>query len=129
TVTPGESSSVLWRPPVTASSRVTVPVIDGTAVASKVLHAGFRFLQDRADGEHCVFEKSLLKSASGKYRLQINPARANEAWQGAKPITLGELTVASCDEAEYIPLPGTSRKDIVIATAADHWYRFDFDSP
>ena len=45
------------------------------------------------------------------------------------PIALGQLVTAASDELEYLPLPGTSRQDIVSTPAGEHWYRFEFDSP
>ncbi len=44
-------------------------------------------------------------------------------------MTLGQLVTAASDEAEYFPLPGTARKDVVSALAGEHWYRFEFDAP
>ena len=42
------------------------------------------------------------------------------------PIVLGKTVFASGDDAEYIPLPGTSRKAAVEDTSNTDWYKFEF---
>src|SRR5205823_14308393 len=48
----------------------------------------------------------------------------NHTWDEAAAMTLGELVVGSGEEAEYVPVPGTSKNDVVSAAANEHWYRF-----
>ena len=114
------------------SARVAVSVVDGDRVLlSKTLHAGdadlygtFRpvrvpELRIAADG-----------AAHQQFHLQINRkapnSGPNHTWEDAAPLTLGDLVVAANDEAEYLPLPGTSRNDLVEDHANEHWYRFRF---
>ena len=41
-------------------------------------------------------------------------------------MVLGKTVFASGDDAEYIPLPGISRKAAVEETSNTDWYKFDF---
>ncbi len=43
-------------------------------------------------------------------------------------MTLGQTVFASGDEAEYIPVPGTTRKEYATDPHGQDWYRFRFDS-
>ena len=123
---------------LTAESRITVEVAQGAAVlASKVLHAGdpdlytqFRVPRDGA-------AEVRVRSEGGgqaRYLLQVNrwnPAATVRSgpiqrWQDAQRIELGKTVFASGDEAEYIPLPGTSRKQTAEEPRNSDWYRFEF---
>ena len=113
-------------------SRVTVSVTeDGRVLVEKTLHAGdpdlFAILRPAKAAEL----KVVASQVKGRYRLRVQPApfaaAPGHTWQDAAPIALGQVTPASGDEAEYVPVPGRSRKEIVQTPAAEHWYRFDFE--
>jgi HEAT repeats/Squalene-hopene cyclase C-terminal domain len=117
------------------AARVSVSVVEGDRVLlSKTLHAGdadlYGFFRPTRAAELRVVAEG---APAARYRLQINrwplAAGPNHTWQDALPIALGQLVTAASDELPYLPLPGTSRQDIVSAPAGDHWYRFEFDSP
>ncbi|MEO8368913.1 MAG: HEAT repeat domain-containing protein [Candidatus Solibacter sp.] len=119
---------------LTADSRIAVSVNEaGRVLIAKTLHAGdadlYASFRPSGPAELRVEAKG---APAAKYHLQINraplAAGANHRWQDALPLTLGQLVTASSDELEYLPLPGTSRRDLVSAAAGDHWYRFNFDS-
>ena len=69
---------------------------------------------------------------AARYHLQINrwplAAGPNHAGRTPCPSRSASSSPASSDELEYLPLPGTSRQDMVSAPAGEHWYRFEFDS-
>jgi HEAT repeats len=136
-LTAGQSYSVLFSvdpADLSAAARVSVSITEGGhPLLAKTIHAGDADLY----GFVKPTRKATLKIATGgapvRYRLRIQPApfspSANHTWQEATPIALGQLVTSTGDEAEYIPMPGTSRREIVTASAAEHWYRFTFDSP
>ena len=78
-------------------------------------------------------------AAHGSYVLEVNEwplsnqvkRGPNHRWQDAMGIPLGKTVFASGDAAEYIPLPGTSRRAIVEDPNGTDWYRFEFrgDAP
>ena len=116
-------------------ARVSVSVIDGGRVLlGKTLHAGdadlYGFFRTARGAELRVTAEG---AAAGLYHLQINhwplAAGPNHTWQDATPIAFGQVMAAASDELEYLPLPGTSRKEIASASAGEHWYRFEFDAP
>jgi hypothetical protein len=118
--------AVLW-----VAARVKVSVVDGDRVLlEKTVHAG------DADLYGCfrpVRVPELRITAEGvgskaQFHLQVNRKALNggpnHTWEEAASMTLGDLVVGSGDEAEYVPMPGTSKNDIVSAPAGEHWYRF-----
>jgi hypothetical protein len=116
-------------------ARVAVSVVEGGRVLlAKTLHAGdadlYGFFRPARAAELRVVAEGV---PAGRYRLQINrwplAAGGNHTWQDATPIELGQLVTGASDELEYLPLPGTSRRDTVSAPAGENWYRFEFDSP
>ena len=114
------------------SARVAVSVVDGDRVLlSKTLHPGDAdlygtFRPVRVPELHIAAEGV----GRGQFQLQINRKAVNggpsHTWEDAAPLTLGELAVASGDEAEYVPLPGDARKDVPSDPSNEHWYRFRF---
>ncbi|MCU1237656.1 MAG: domain containing protein, partial [Candidatus Solibacter sp.] len=116
------------------SARIAVSITEAGRVSlSKTLHAGDADLYAPIRPHAAAALRITAEGApAATYRLQINRvpfAAPGHNWQDAAPMSLGQLIVASNDELEYFPLPGTSRKAIVETPAADHWYRFDFDAP
>ena len=118
-------------------SRVTVEVRQGDSVlASKTLHAGdadfYTQFRVPSDGNAEVRVRNV--ATPGNYRLQVNRwplsdvvrRGPNHRWQDAMTIPLGKAVFASGDDAPYIPLPGTARKDLVEDPVRTDWYRFDF---
>jgi len=136
-LTAGHSYSLLFSmspADLGPSARVAVSVVEGDrTLLSKILHAGDADLYGFFQPSKTAELKIAAESATGRYRLQINPApfapSANHTWQKASPIALGQVVIAASDEAEYVPLPGMSRKEIVTSVSAEHWYKFDFDAP
>ncbi len=133
--TSGQTLSLLYSldpGALSADARVTVSVVEGErTLIQKTLHAGDADLYAVFRPEHAAHVKIAAESAAGNYRLRVLPApfaAPGHTWQDAAPIALGETIAASGDEAEYVPLPGASRRDIAEAPAAEHWYRFDFDA-
>ena len=114
-------------------SRVTVSVVEGERVlVEKTLHAGDPDLYAIFRAAKRAELKVAVTGAKGRYHLRVQPAAYAAApghtWQEAASISLGQVTAASGDEAEYVPLPGSSRKQIAQASAAEQWYRFEFDA-
>ena len=121
-----------------ADSRLGVTLADGTGtLASKTLHAGD---PDFYAPFHVVQATSpVLRLAvtglTGRYTLRINQwpestslkPGGNHSWEQAAPMVLGQTVFASADEAEYLPLPETARRDSV--NSDEDWYRFRFNSP
>jgi hypothetical protein len=108
-----------------------------TVLAAKTLHAGdadfyaqFRLLPQA--GAAAIVVKASATAA--KYTLQVNQwplsgqvkSAPSHRWQDAAVIPLGKTVFASGDDAEYIPLPATSRKAMVDDPNTTDWYRFDF---
>ncbi|MGH9666114.1 MAG: HEAT repeat domain-containing protein, partial [Bryobacteraceae bacterium] len=52
---------------------------------------------------------------------------ANHRWQDASPMMLGETVFASGDAVDYVPVPGTPRKQAIEGQSGEDWYRFHFD--
>ncbi len=141
---PNESYSLLFSvdsisdlPP---AARVAVSVVAGGRVLlGKTLHAGDADLYGffRTAGAPELRLTELRVTAEGapaaRYHLRINrwaqAAGGNHTWQEALPLTLGQLVTAASDELEYLPVPGTGRRETVSDPAGEHWYRFAFDSP
>jgi hypothetical protein len=103
-------------------ARVTVEVVDrGRILIGKTLHEGDTDLFSSffvPVAAHPELRLSVT-AAAGSYRVQINKLPAsprlerggNHTWQDASPMILGQTVFASGDEAEYIPLSGTTRKE------------------
>ena len=117
------------------AARVSVSLVDGDdLLLSKTLHAGdadlYGFFRPVRVPELRITAEG---PGHGQYQLQINRKAVNggphRTWRDAAPFTPGELVVASGDEAEYVPLPGTSRNEIVADPGGEHWYRFHFNEP
>ena len=119
-------------------TRVDVSVRQGGEVLlQKTLHAGDADLYSQfrvpRDGAAIVEVKAI--GASGAYRMQVNrwplSAEVKSApghhWEDALSLTLGRTMFAYGDDAEYIPLPGTSRKALLDDAVNTDWYKFDFD--
>jgi hypothetical protein len=133
-VSGGENYSFLFSldPAVLgAAARVKVSVVDGDRVLlAKTLHAGDADLYGFFRPVRVPELQIAVESVSGKaqFHLQVNRKALNggphHTWEDAASMMLGELVVGSGDEAEYVPLPGTSKNDIVTAPAGEHWYRF-----
>ena len=119
-------------------SRIEITLGDaGTVLATKTLHLGdpdfyapFNVGQATSPG--------LRITASGvtnaRFRLQVNewPNSAsidrgsNHRWQDANTMRLGETIYASADQVDYIPVPGTPRKEAIDGPSGEDWYRFNF---
>jgi hypothetical protein len=133
-VTGGENYSFLFSldpAALGAAARVKVSVLDGDRVLlEKTLHAGDADLYGFFRPVRVPELRIGAEGVSGKtqFQLQVNrkalKGGPNRTWEEAATMTLGELVVGSGDEAEYVPLPGTSKNYIVSAAANEHWYRF-----
>lgn len=110
-----------------------------TVLAAKTLHTGdndfytqFR-LPHPGPGPVLVIEAG---STPAQYKLEVNrwplsgqvKSAPSHRWQEATLIPLGKTVFASGDDAEYIPLPVTSRKGIVEDPNTTDWYKFEFTS-
>ena len=137
------SYSVLFSLPAPAhfgpDARLTVEVLDhGRILIAKTLHTGDTDLFGSFYVPPAAHPELRLSAteAKGSYRLQINKLPAspnlkrggNHTWQDASPMTLGQTVFASGDEAEYFPVPGTTRKEYATDPHGQDWYRFNFDS-
>jgi hypothetical protein len=58
-------------------------------------------------------------------RVKSDPSHT---WQSALKIPLGQTIFAHGDDAEYIPLPGSTRPSLVDDPDRTDWYRIDFPS-
>jgi len=119
--------------------RVTVRLTSaGQTLIEKTLHGGDADLYTtfRVSGNSRTAITIENRAAEGTYTVQVNrwadgsPVKAggNHTWQTAAPLTLGRTLFASSDEAPYIPVPGTLRKQIVNEARAEDWYRFQFEA-
>jgi hypothetical protein len=120
------------------SGAIKVEIRQGSAVlAAKTLHVwdGDFYQQFRLPkaGPASIVIQAAPSEAS--YRLQVNqwPLSGNlksapsHEWPNATVIPIGQTVFASGDDAEYIPLPGTSRKAMVEDPATTDWYKFEFN--
>ena len=137
-LTGGENYSLLFSVDpalVSGLARIAISVVDGDRVLlAKTLHAGDADLYGFFRPVRVPELRMALEGISrGEFRLQINRKALlggpHHTWQDAASFTLGDLVVASGDEAEYVPLPGMSRADIIGEPAGEHWYRFRFNEP
>jgi hypothetical protein len=133
-VTGGENYSLLFSVDLAtlgAAARVSVKVVDGDRVLlSKTLHAGDADLYGFFRPVRVPELQIGAEGARGQFHLQVNRKALNggpnHTWEDAVPFNLGDLVVSSDDEVEYVPLPGTSKKDLVESAPGDHWYRFRY---
>jgi len=120
-------------------AQLMVEVIgNGRVLITKTLHAGDTDLFGTFYLPAAAHPQLRLSAtaAAGSYRIQINKLPAspnlkrggNHTWQDASPMTLGQTVFASSDEAEYIPISGTTRKEYATDPRGQDWYRFSFDS-
>jgi hypothetical protein len=119
-------------------SRIEITLGDGgTVLAAKTLHLGdpdfyAPFNVRRATSPELRITASGVSNA--RFRLQVNewPDSAsidrgsNHRWQDANTMKLGETVYASADQVDYIPLPGTPRKEAIDGASGGDWYRFHF---
>ncbi len=121
------------------NARVSLELRQGDAVlASKTLHAGDPdyYVQFRVPADGVATLSVRAMDAPVQYTLQVNrwplsavvASKPNHRWQDALSIPLGQTVFASGDDAEYIPLPGVTRRAIVEDPAGVDWYRFEFTS-
>ena len=121
---------------LTRESRVLVELRQqNRVVASKTLHSGDPdwYVQFRAgEGETTIDVRAA--EVKGNYTLQVNQwplstqvkSWPSHRWQEAVEISLGKTTFASGDDAEYIPLPATPRRELMSDANGVDWYKFKF---
>jgi hypothetical protein len=121
---------------LTAETRVEVEVRQGNALlASKTLHQGDPDYYTQFRVPHAGSATVTIRAthASGDYLLQVNrwplspqvKSEPDHRWEDAQTIPLGKTIFASGDDEEYIPLPGTPRKEL---PGLLDWYKFEFSS-
>jgi hypothetical protein len=109
---------------------------DGQLLAGKTLHAGDADLYSQFRVTHsgaAVLE--IYGNVKSKYHLTVNrwPSTANvkssplHRWQDAIEIPLGTTVFGYGDDAEYIPLPGSTRKSTIDEADRTDWYKFQFN--
>ena len=123
----------------TDGSMVVELMDNGRALVAKTLHAGDADLYAPfhlgKDARAAV--KLSATGVTGNYKLQINAwpdstqrkTGGNHSVKDASPMVLGQTVFASGDEAEYIPVENTSRKDYAQDPRGEDWYSFTFDAP
>ena len=142
-IAPGNQYSILYSLDslvnLTPETRVTVSVEQGsTTLLSKTLHAGDAdfYSQFRVSTAGPVMLHVDATAASGTFRLQVNrwpltdrvKSNPSHTWHSALKIPLGQTIFAHGDDAEYIPLPGATRRSLVDDPDRTDWYRIDFPS-
>ena len=116
-------------------ARVAVSVVEGERVLiSKTLHAGdadlYGFFRPAHAAELRVVTEGGARGPLSIADQSLAARRGREPHlAGCDAVALGQFVTGASDELEYLPLPGTSRRDTVSAPAGEHWYRFEFDSP
>ncbi len=140
-VAPGNQYSLLYSLDSLADlkpeTRVTVSVQQGaTTLLSKTLHAGDAdfYSQFRLTVPGPVTLHVDATAASGAYHLQVNrwplsdrvKSSPSHTWQSAMRIPLNQTIFAHGDDAEYVPLPGSTRASLVDEPDRTDWYQFDF---
>ena len=143
-LTPGHGYTLLFSVATPVSfkpdSRLELTLTDGQqTLAAKTLHAGDPDFYTPFHITHAVAPELRITAVNlaARYTLQVNQwpvsnalkSGGNHTWQDASPMTLGQTVFASADESEYIPVPGTLRKDAVTGPVGEDWYRFAFNSP
>jgi hypothetical protein len=104
-------------------------------LAHKTLHVGDPdyYTQFRVPREGAATVVIRALHPAGNYLLQVNrwplspqvKSEPDHRWQDAQTIPLGKTIFASGDDEEYIPLPGTPRKELQELL---DWYKFEFSS-
>ena len=118
-------------------SRIAIELRQGTELlASKTLHAGDPdyYFQFRVAKPGQAAWQVHATGASGTYLLEVNQwpltelvkSHPDHRWQDARAIPLGRTVFAAGDDAEYIPVPGTSRNAAVSDPLGVDWYKFEF---
>ncbi|HEV1288363.1 MAG TPA: hypothetical protein VNU44_23765, partial [Bryobacteraceae bacterium] len=121
---------------LTPGTKVEITVSQGDLkIASKMLHMGDPdyYTQFRVYRTGSVQVRIGAARASGNYLLRVNrwplsaqvKSEPDHRWQDAQTIPLGKTIFASGDDEEYIPLPGTPRKEL---PGLLDWYKFEFSS-
>jgi hypothetical protein len=140
---PGKNYSLLFSidspAQLNADSRIELTLSDGSIVlASKTLHLGdpdfyAPFHVNRATRPE--LRVSATSAAAAHYSLHINEwpdsvsldRGVNHRWQDASPMVLGQTVFASGDNVDYIPIPGTPRKEAIVGASGEDWYKFHFE--
>ena len=140
-IAPGNQYSILYSLDslvnLKPETRVKVSVEQGnTTVLSKTLHAGDAdfYSQFRVASAGPAVLHVVVTAASGSFHLQVNrwpltdrvKSNPSHTWQSALKIPLGQTIFAHGDDAEYIPLPGSTRPSLVDDPDRTDWYRIDF---
>lgn len=140
---PGKTYSLLFSidspSELQPDSRIQVTLLDDqTPLAAKTLHLGDPDFYAPFHVGHATRPELHIQataSPTAHYSLRINewPSStslsrgANHRWQDASPMSLGQTVYASADAVDYLPLPGTPRKEAVEGAAGEDWFRFHFD--
>lgn len=119
-------------------ARIAVELKQGAKILlKKTLHAGdpdvyAQFRVPEAGPASLSIQPVGVENST--YHFQVNKwpfsaqvkAGPNNTFQTAREIALGKTVHATADEAEFLPLPDTSRRVIVEAEIGFDWYKFDF---
>ena len=119
-------------------SRIEITLRDGSMVlAAKTLHLGDPDFYAPFHVAHAARPELRVEASSAngaRFRLEVNEwpdstafdRGSNHRWQDANPMKLGETVFASADQVDYIPVPGTPRRDAIEGPVGEDWYRFHF---
>jgi HEAT repeats len=140
---PGKTYSLLFSinspAELQPDSRIEVTLRDGAVVlVTKTLHLGDPDLYAPFHVDHVTRPELSVKATSAPsahYSLRINgwpdspslSRGANHIWKNASPMNLGQPVYASADSVDYIPLPGTERKEAIQGASGEDWYKFHYD--
>src|ERR1700733_3163103 len=114
-------------------SRVEITLSEGiVTLVSKTLHLGDPDLYAPFHVSHMTSPRFRIKTTSAKaahYSLRINEwpdstalsRGANHRWQDASPMRLGQTVYASADTVDYIPVPGTARREAIEGASGEDW--------
>jgi hypothetical protein len=120
-------------------SRIEIRLTDGRfLLASKILHLGDPDFYAPFHVSHTTRPElriTATAAAGSRYSVRVNQwptatlldRGSNHAWQNANTIKLGETVHASADGVDYIPVPGTPRKEAIEGANGEDWYRFSFE--
>jgi hypothetical protein len=120
-------------------TRIEVTLADGAIVlASKTLHLGDPDFYAPFHVDRVTHPELRIKAAAASpahYTLRINewpdsPSLSrgeNHRWQDASPMTLGQPVYSSADSVDYIPIPGTERREAIDGASGQDWYKLHFD--